>query len=90
MLGAECRELEKLSPAFCQRVMQAGRNDDGGGLHLSVKPDGRKTWAPRFRDRVAGKQRDMGLGPYGTRDVTLAETRDKAAGLLRALDGGRR
>ena len=51
---------------------------DGGGLWLQVTagPDGlRKSWL--FRFEVAGRERQMGLGPLG--DVTLAQARDKAA-----------
>ncbi len=53
-----------------------GRHGDGGGLYLLVKPDGRKTWVFRYRDRTTGKQRDKGLSPYP--DVKLAEARELA------------
>src|SRR3954452_24906677 len=48
---------------------------DGGGLYLRIAPTGAKSWV--FRFQIAGKRRDMGLGPYP--DVTLAKAREKAA-----------
>lgn len=80
-------ETEKLSAGFCNKVKKAGRYNDGRGLYLLVKPDGRKTWVFRFRDRITGKQHDMGLGPYGPHDVSLAEARS-IAGRCRALVRG--
>lgn len=48
---------------------------DGGGLYLRIAPTGAKSWV--FRFQIAGKRRDMGLGPYP--DVTLARAREKAS-----------
>lgn len=53
------------------------RYADGGGLYLLVKPDGRRTWLFRYRDRVTQKVRDKGLGPAN--DVSLKEAREAAA-----------
>jgi integrase len=47
---------------------------DGGGLYLRVSPTGSKAWV--FRFQLAGKRRDMGLGPFP--DISLAEAREKA------------
>ena len=76
--------LFKLTASFCDKTTQPGRYSDGGNLFLLVKPDGRKTWMFRFRDRVTGKRHDMGLGRYGKHDVTLKEAR-QSAGEARAL-----
>src|SRR4051794_9217990 len=62
------------------------RKGDGGGLYLQVAPGGSKSWL--FRFTLAGKAREMGLGPMGEppRGVTLAAARLAAAearGLLR-------
>lgn len=65
----------KLTVPFVGKA-PAGRHGDGGGLYLLVKPDGRKTWVFRYRDRTTGKPRDKGLGPYP--DVKLAEARELA------------
>jgi integrase len=77
-------ETGKLTSGFCDKVRKPGRYSDGGGLYLLVKPDGRKTWVFRFRDRVTSKQQDMGLGPFGPHDVTLAAARIEA-GKWRAM-----
>jgi integrase len=53
---------------------------------LLVKPDGRKTWLFRYRDRTTGKPRDAGLGPID--DVSLSLAREKALAMrLQLLDG---
>src|SRR5690554_3438839 len=70
--------LNKLTATFCDKVVEPGRYSDGGNLFLLVKPDGRKTWMFRFRDKVTGKRHDMGLGRYGKYDVTLKEARTQA------------
>jgi hypothetical protein len=67
--------LHKLSDSKCDKTSKPGRYSDGGNLFLLVKPDGRKTWMFRFRDRVSGKRHDMGLGRYGKHDVTLKDAR---------------
>ncbi len=62
-----------------------GRHADGGNLYLLVKPDGRKTWLFRYRDRITGKPRDAGLGPLA--DVKLTLAREKAHAMrLQLLD----
>jgi integrase len=58
-----------------------GRYTDGRGLMLVVKPSGAKSWVLRYQ--VAGRRRDMGLGPWP--DVTLAMARDKALEARRTL-----
>jgi len=85
---------EKLTAAFCAETKIPGHHADGGGLYLNVKPDGRKYWCFRWRDRYAhyttekskgvGKLREKGLGPFGRYDVSLAEAR-KLAGECRQL-----
>jgi integrase len=76
--------LNKLTATFCDKVAGPGRYSDGGNLFLLVKPDGRKTWMFRFRDKVTSKRHDMGMGRYGKYDVTLREARTQA-GEARAL-----
>src|SRR5205814_4857464 len=60
---------------------EPGLYGDGAGLYLQIGPrrhptdnHGPKSWL--FIYKVAGKRRDMGLGPTYT--VSLAEARDKA------------
>jgi integrase len=64
-----------------------GMHADGGSLYLLVKADGKsRSWIFRYRDRVTGKLRDMGLGPAW--DVSLAEARERASNLRRMLRDG--
>jgi integrase len=55
---------------------------DGGGLRLDVDKGGNASWIFRFKSPVTGRERYMGLGPFG--DVTLAMARE-AASKARAL-----
>lgn len=64
---------------LADHTKKPGRYNDGRNLHLYVKPNGNATWIFRYRDRVTGKLRDKGLGPYGPKGpVTLAMARQKA------------
>ena len=90
---------EKLSEEFCISVEQAGYYADGGGLYLNVKPDGRKYWCFRWRDRHAryttakssgvGKLREKGLGRWGKYDVSLPEARELAGACRKLLRQGK-
>jgi integrase len=76
---------KKLDPMKIKNL-KPGRHADGGNLYLLVKPDGRKTWLFRYRNRTTGKPRDAGLGPLA--DVNLTLAREKAHAMrLQLLDG---
>jgi integrase len=77
------RTLHKLTARKVDALREPGRYSDGGNLYLKVDPDS-KRWT--FRFNRAGKVVELGLGP--TRDVTLAEARDKASALRKALLNG--
>src|SRR5437763_17217155 len=68
------RSIHKLSALAITRAKAPGYYSDGGGLFLRVGPSGAKSWC--FRYKVAGKTREMGLGP--THTIGLAEARQKA------------
>lgn len=68
------------------KTAKPGMHADGGLLYLLVKPDGRRSWIFRYRDRTTGKLRDMGLGPAW--DVSLSEARERAAAHRRTLRDG--
>ena len=79
------RQHKRLDPIKIKNLAP-GRHSDGGNLYLLVKPDGRKTWLFRYRDRNTGKPRDAGLGPLSDVKPTLA--REKAHAMrLQLLDG---
>lgn len=79
------RERKRLTPLDVKNA-KPGRHADGGNLYLLVKPDGRKTWLFRYRDRITGKPLDAGLGPVD--DVNLTLAREKAHAMrLQLLEG---
>lgn len=61
------------------------RIGDGGGLFLTIKPTGAKSWV--LRVQVSGRRRDIGLGSDS--DLTLAEAREKAAHLRKLARQGK-
>ena len=70
------RKARELSPLEVRRLTLPGRWSVGGvdGLALQVTATGARTWTLRLR--LAGKQREMGLGSFPS--VPLAAARDKA------------
>jgi integrase len=64
-----------LSPVKLKALKEPGYFHDGGGLYLQVSPGGGKSWILRYS--MAGKRREMGLGPYPA--VSLATARKSAA-----------
>jgi integrase len=84
-------ELHKLSARFVQTCTKPGRHSDGGGLYLSIDPNGRRRWVLLYR--YGGKRKEMGLGPAPTPDsrtdcVTLADARGKAEAARALLRSG--
>jgi integrase len=69
------RQIGILSAMAVNKQTKPGLYADGGGLYLQVTESGAKTWI--FRFMMAGKRRDMGLGPLHT--ISLAEARQAAA-----------
>jgi integrase len=72
------RTINRLSHRRVETLKEPGMHSDGGGLYLQVTQGSdrtpRKSWL--FRYAVAGRERQMGLGPLS--DVPLAEARDRA------------
>ena len=66
------------------RTAKPGRYGDGRGLYLFVRSADARFWV--FRYRHADRIREMGLGSVA--DVSLAEVREKAADLYRAVKAG--
>lgn len=66
------------------QTLGAGYHSDGDGLYLQVTPSGSRSWILRYQ--LAGKRREMGLGPvslYG-----LADARQRALQQRRLLADG--
>ena len=74
------RTLQRLNSLVLSRAKKPGYLADGGGLYLQVTPAGARSWIYRFA--LAGRRREMGLGPFP--DVSLAAAR-KAASEARSL-----
>src|SRR4029077_518319 len=70
------RRFQRLTTLSITRAKKPGYIHDGSGLYLQVAPAGSKSWI--FRFSLAGKRREMGLGPYPR--VSLAAARQAAAG----------
>ena len=69
------RKIDRLNARAVATIAKHGRHADGGGLYLSVSPNGGRRWV--FLYRWHGKPTEMGLG--SARDVTLARARELAS-----------
>ncbi len=78
------RKIGKLSAVAVRAASKPGIYGDGAGLWLTVGPTGAKSWL--FRFMLAGKAREMGLGPVHT--IGLAEAREKALACRKMLLDG--
>ena len=75
----------KLTDAKVRNLKLPGKYFDGlYGLHLLVRPSGKKYWQQRLM--VRGKSREYGLGPYPL--VSLVKARDLAIDRKREARGG--
>ncbi len=82
--GPVGREINKLTARRVQALADPGRHADGGGLYLVVDAGGGKRWV--FLYRMAGRRREMGLGPVLA--VPLARARELAAEARAQVAGG--
>jgi integrase len=81
------RKLHNALTAVKVKTAKPGRHADGGGLQLLVKQSGARSWV--FRYMIAGKSRDLGLGPAaGTGAISLSEARDLADALRVKVKAG--
>lgn len=78
------RQLNRLTAKGAAALTKPGRHADGGGLYLKVTGSGSKAWV--FFYQFAGRQREMGLGPFD--NVSLAQARDKAVDARRLVAAG--
>jgi len=77
---------KELTVKAIEALTAPGRYSDGDNLYLQITKTGSKSWL--FMYRWQGKQKEMGLGPYGSGNgqVTLAAARaaaGKALGVLK-------
>src|SRR6202521_5867161 len=71
------RKINRLNARAVATINEHGRHADGGGLYLSISPNGGRRWV--FLFRWHGKPTEIGFG--SARDVRLA----LAEGLQNAL-----
>src|SRR6516165_3502102 len=72
--AAMARQINRLNARAVATITKPGRHADGGGLYLSISPNGGRRWV--FLYRWHGKPTEIGLG--SARDVTLARARELA------------
>ena len=76
--------MGKLTAKKIENLTLPGTYEDGDGLRLFIKPNGKKYWVLRFQ--LAGKRREMGLGTYPA--IGLKEARQKSSDRRRLLRDG--
>jgi len=77
--------LHRLSPAFVRNCTAPGVYLGGGGLRFRVMANGSRAWVMRIA--IRGVSRDISLGPLAA--VSLAQARETASGIRRAVTEGR-
>jgi Arm DNA-binding domain len=70
------REMDRLSARAVATMTKHGRHSDGGGLYLSISPNGGKRWT--FLYRWKGKPTEIGFGSARKGHVSLADARQRA------------
>jgi integrase len=69
------QRINRLNARAVATITERGRHADGGGLYLSISPNGGRRWV--FLFRWHGKPTELGFG--SSRDVTLARARELAS-----------
>jgi integrase len=78
--------MGNLTATQAKNAKPGDKLSDGDGLRLDVDKSGNASWIFRFRSPTTGKERFMGLGPFGA--VTLAQAREAASAARRLLLSG--
>src|ERR1700737_2123459 len=78
------RKINRLNARSVATLTERGRHADGGGLYLSISPNGGRRWV--FLYRWHGKPTEIGLG--SARDVSLARARELGANARAKLAEG--
>jgi integrase len=78
--------LGKLTAKQIENLTAPGTYEDGDGLRLLIKPNGKKYWVLRFQ--LSGKRREMGLGTFPAINLKAARqnSSDKRRLLLDGID----
>ncbi|MFL1552921.1 tyrosine-type recombinase/integrase [Pseudomonas sp. D47] len=76
--------MGKLTAKQIENLTTPGTYEDGDGLRLLIKANGKKYWVLRFQ--LSGKRREMGLGTYPA--IGLKEARQNSSDKRRLLRDG--
>ena len=76
--------MGKLTVKQIENMTAPGTYEDGDGLRLLIKPNGKKYWVLRFQ--LSGKRREMGLGTYPV--IGLKEARQNSSDKRHLLRDG--
>ena len=78
-------KVNKLIAQAVSAAKDVGKYGDGGGLWLKIRRPGDKSWV--FSYMIAGRSRELGLGPVHS--VSLAEARERARQARQLILDGR-
>ena len=78
------RKINRLNARVVATITKRGRHADGGGLYLSISPNGGRRWV--FLFRWHGKPTEIGFG--SARDVSLSRARELASAARSKLSEG--
>ncbi len=78
------RKINRLNARSAATKKEYGRHADGGGLYLSISPNGGRRWV--FLYRWHGKPTEIGFG--SARDVSLVSARELATAARSKLSAG--
>ena len=78
------RKINRLNARVVATITKRGRHADGGGLYLSISPNGGRRWV--FLFRWHGKPTEIGFG--SARDVSLSRARKLASAARSKLSEG--
>lgn len=76
--------MGKLTAKQIDNLTAPGTYEDGEGLRLLIKPNGKKYWVLRFQ--LSGRRREMGLGTYPA--ISLKAARQNTSDKRRLLQDG--
>ena len=74
-MAGKIRQLHRLSALRVSKEVAPGYYPDGGGLYFQISASGSRSWI--FKYTLAGRTREMGLGPLTA--ISLAQARAEAA-----------
>jgi hypothetical protein len=78
-------QLHRLNALQVSKEVAPGYYADGGGLYLQISTSGSRSWI--FRFTIAGRSREMGLGPLSLVSLATVRRGDGNRGPVQAASG---